>query len=172
MENKKIELPDDKALAEDFVFPHELKEAEKAAADAELKRLRIHRLAQMSEKQKIYAELLRLRYLMEDYLRYGTYEDSRSFGAFLKKYQQITGRTQKALATEISLHPSKLNQILNNKIEAGIAMHYRLEKHSGGLIPASLWWKIQAKKIEAGINQDKEARQRESRKVSQAMAFN
>ncbi len=163
---------DDATLADAFVPPHDLSEAEKSGADAELKRLRMLRLGEISDNQKLYAELLRLRYLMEDYLLYGQYTEAFSFGAFLKKYLHIVGRTQKDFASEISLHPTKLNQILNGKIDVNIALVYRLEKHSGGLVPATLWWNLHAKKVEAGISHDHAGRRQEAGKVMHALVFN
>lgn len=171
MKDKKIGRLDDETLAEAFVLPHGLTEVEKAAADLELKRLRLLRLGQMTEQQQLYAELLRLKYLIMDYLQYGHYEISFGLGAFLKKYLIIIGRTQKAFASEISLHPTKLNQILKDKADISVALAYRLEKHSGGIIPATMWWNLHARKIEALISQDHITQTQEAKKVKHPLAF-
>ena len=62
MKDENFEHLDAKEQAEAFVFPHGLSVAEKAAADAELKQLRMLRLSQMSDAQRKSAELLRLKY--------------------------------------------------------------------------------------------------------------
>ena len=158
-------------MVEAFVFPHELSVAEKADADAELKRLRMLRLMEMTDKQRLYADLLRLKYQMENYLRYGEHSESTDLGVFLGLYLKILGKKQKDFADEISLHYTKLSQLLSGKAEASLAILYRLEQHSGGLLPASLWWNIQAKKVEAEVKSNREGRLREAGKVKNALQF-
>jgi plasmid maintenance system antidote protein VapI len=171
MKDKKFEHLSAKEQAESLVFPHGLSVAEKAAADAELKQMRMLRLGQMSDTQRMYAELLRLKYQIENYLKYGKYEDQYSFGAFLRKYLAVLGRKQNVFAQEIDLHTSKLNQLLNDKVDVNIALVYRLEKHSGGIIPATDWWNLHAKKIEARILNDHGARLVEEEKVKYGLDF-
>lgn len=171
MKDKKLEKPDDLELAATRVYPHGLSATEKAAADAEMRRLRMIRLGKTSENQRLYAEILRLKYQIEDYLKYGKYEDRYSFGAFLRKYLTILDRKQKDFAQEINLHPTKLNQILNDRLDVNVALVYRLEKHSGGLITATDWWNLHAKKIEAGILFDRAAREAEGKNVKRALVF-
>ncbi len=52
-----------------------------------------------------------------------------------------------------------------------IPLVYRLEKHSGRLIPALLWWKIFTKKMEAYIQNDTTRRLFEAGKVHFQLAF-
>jgi plasmid maintenance system antidote protein VapI len=171
MKNNNFEHLDDKSMAEDFVFPHELSEIQKAEADLELKRLRLLRLGQMSDKQRVYAGLLGLKYQIEDYLQIGKYGEQFSFGMFLKKYLDILGLKQKDFANEISLHPSKLNQIISGKVNLNTALVYRLERHSGGLIPATYWWNLHAKKVENTISNDQNNRINEAKFVKHALVF-
>ena len=49
---------------------------------------------------------------------------------------------------------------------------YRLEKHSGGLNSALLWWKLYTKKMEADIMNDTTRRLFEAEKVLFHLAFN
>ncbi len=133
-------------LAEAHVFSHDLSSAEKKEADAELKKMRLQRLSAMSSNQKLKSDLLRLKFQIEDYIQQDVYSEKQSFSTFLQAYLKILDKKQIDFAAEISLHPTKLNQILNNKIMPNIPLMYRLEKHSGGEISALLWWKLFAKK--------------------------
>ncbi len=48
---------------------------------------------------------------------------------------------------------------------------YRLEEHSGNLIPAIYWWKLVAKKQEHILKQDLKTRKKEGAKVKNAVKF-
>ena len=50
------------------------------------------------------------------------------------------------------------------KYEPNIEFVYRLEKHSGELIPALIWWKLIIRKQEFEIKQDKKTRKKEASK--------
>jgi hypothetical protein len=52
----------DQELAEAYIFPSELNEAEKKIADAELKKLRFEQLYQMTDAQKRAADLWLLKF--------------------------------------------------------------------------------------------------------------
>jgi hypothetical protein len=133
--------------------------------------LRLQRLSAMSDNEKLQSNLSRLKFQIEDYLQQDTYSDDHSFSAFLKQYLKILSKKQVAFAAEISLHPTKLNQILKHRVMPNLALVYRLEKHSGGLISALLWWKLVAKKMEADIINDNESRLSEARKVRFQVSF-
>ncbi len=133
--------------------------------------MRLLRLGQMSDTQRLYAELIRLKYQIENYLKYGKYEDQHSFGAFLRKYLLVVDRKQNVFAQEIDLHPSKLNHLLNDKVDVNVSLVYRLEKHPGGIISATDWWNLHAKKIEAGILNDRNARLAEEKRVKHGLVF-
>ena len=161
----------DKELAESHIFPSELSENEKKVSDAELKRLRFLRLSQMSNSQKLLADLLRLKFQIEDYITNGKYSEENSFGVFLQEYIRVLGKKQIEIALEISLHPTKLSSIMANKANPNIALAYRLEKHSDGLIPALFWWKLWVKKIENDIVNDEAGKKREANKVQSKISF-
>jgi len=156
----------DQELAEAHVLPHGLDEFEKSLADDDLRQLRLLRLKGMSDQQKIFAGILQLKYQMEDYVNEGAYEKGLEFGAFLQRYLKVLNKKQVDFATEVSLHHTKISQLLHGKAEPNLSLVYRLEKHSGGLIPAILWWKVQAKKTEAEIRIDQAGRRREANKVN------
>jgi plasmid maintenance system antidote protein VapI len=155
----------DQELAEAHIFQSDLTAEEKAKADIELKDLRMSRLKQLTDKQKLYADLLRLKFKMEDYIRHENEDTVFRFGVFLQEYLHILNKKQIDFANEINLHPTKLSQIISDKTNPNIALAYRLEKHSGGFITALLWWRLAAKKIEMNILNDSSTRKKEADKV-------
>ena len=155
----------DQELAEAYIFPSELSAEEKKIADAELKKLRFEQLYKMTDTQKRAADLLRLKFQIEEYIKTDFYKEAYSFAAFLQEYIRIVGKKQIEFAFEINLHPTKLSSILTNKIDPNIALIYRLEKHSNDIIPALLWWRLWIKKIENNILNDDESKRREGDKV-------
>ncbi len=172
MNNEEKSIYTEQELAEAHVFAHNLSPIEKIEADKEMKMLRLQRLAAMSDNQKLHSDLLRLKFLMEDSIQQEVYSEKYSFSAFLQAYLKILDKKQVDFAAEISLHPTKLNQIINNKTTPNISLVYRLEKHSGGLISALLWWKVFTKKMEADIINDTAKRRVEGGKVHFQVAFN
>jgi plasmid maintenance system antidote protein VapI len=171
MTNEKKSIYSEQELAEAHIFAHDLSPVEKIEADKEMKLLRLQRLVAMSDNQKLQSNLLRLKFLMEDAILQEVYSEKHSFSAFLQAYLKILDKKQVDFATEISLHPTKLNQIINNKVTPNIPLVYRLEKHSGGLISALLWWKLCSKKMEADIKNDTTRRLFEAEKVHFQVAF-
>jgi transcriptional regulator with XRE-family HTH domain len=172
MINKEKEsLFTDKELAEAHIFPSNLSTTERQEIDAEMKTLRFQRLAAMSDSEKLQGNLLGLKFQMEDSIQLNTYSEKNNFSTYLQAYLKILNKKQVDFATEIGLHPTKLNQILNNKTMPNIPLMYRLEKHSGGFISALLWWKLLTKKMESDIVNDTKKRQFEANKVSFELAF-
>ncbi len=158
-------------MVEAYVPPHGLSPAEKAVADEELKQLRMQRLREMSDQQRLYADLLRLKFQMEDYVAEGTYSESSSFGSFLQAYLKILNKKHKTFAAEIDLHTTKLSRLLNNREDPNVQIAYRLEKHSGGVIPAILWWKLLVKKLEYKIKEDSKTKLEEGSRVKNELSF-
>lgn len=48
---------------------------------------------------------------------------------------------------------------------------YRLEHHSGGMIPATYWYRLHAKKLEDGIRKNQEKRQEGYKRVKNELNF-
>jgi plasmid maintenance system antidote protein VapI len=153
-------------LVEAFVFPIEMTPEEKAASDAEMRAFRKMVLDNMTEKDYITSDVMRLWCLMHDYLQKGKYEKEHDFAVYLQQYIHAFKKKQIDFAAEIGLHPTKLNQILNGKAMPNAALTYRLEKHSGGAIKAQMWWQLIAKRIEYDITNDLDAKRREEKKVT------
>jgi plasmid maintenance system antidote protein VapI len=172
MNKEKNTIYTEQELAEAHVFAHDLTPVEKQEADSEMKILRLQRLTTMSDNQKLQSDLLRLKFLMEDAIQQEAYSEKYNFSTFLQAYLKILDKKQVDFAAEISLHPTKLNQIINNKTTPNIPLVYRLEKYSGGLISALLWWKVVTKKMEADIKNDTTRRLFEGEKVHFQVAFN
>ena len=162
----------DKELAEAFVFPDVLTGKAKQEADKEFVRLRMEMLKNRTEEQKIYSDLVRLWILIKDYVKAAIYNPSQSFGFYLGEYITAVRKSKKEFAQDLNIHYTRLSRILNNREEPNIEMCYRLEKHSGELIPALLWWKLMIMKQEYLILQDSETRKIEAAKVSNALKFN
>lgn len=155
----------DEELVESIMVPEELSEEEEKAAREEFVKLRMKRLAEMSEKDKILSGLLGIKYQIKFYLQEGKYEEEKSFSNFLNKYIEIVNRKQKELAEEIDIHPSRLNRIIKGKEKIGKSIAYRLESHSGDIIPAIYWWRLMQKEIEQEILTEKKERELERKHV-------
>jgi plasmid maintenance system antidote protein VapI len=159
-------------LAEAFVFPVNLTDEERALADAEIRAYRLHHLAQMPKAVKVRGQLLGLKFRMEDYVKQKVYNQAFTFGACVQMYLDYLEKTPTELATEIQIAPAKLATILKNQAHPNPSWAYRLEKHSGKLIPALLWWQLVAKKMEYEIQNDTKNRKRAGKKVNFELASN
>jgi hypothetical protein len=151
--------------AEAYVFPANLTEEERRIMNAEMKELRMQQLAQMSKEEKIWGQILGLKYRMARYARQSAYNQLFTFGIYLQEYLHWSEKTPAELASEIQWQPAKLNLILSDKVTPPMSLMYRLEKHSGALIPALLWWQLVTKKMEYDIQNDTKNRKREGNKV-------
>lgn len=172
MEKNHFEGLSPEELVEAAIFPVEMSEEERTVAIQEMKELRLKRMASLSVEEKTYANLVQLRIQMERYLMAETLsQDEKSFGHFLQVYQSIVGRNQRELAQDLGLHHTKLNRLLHDHDTPNLAFIYRLEKHSGNMIPALLWWKIGIKKTELLIVSDKKTKVLEGKKVRNELHF-
>jgi hypothetical protein len=152
-------------LADAHIIPAKLSTEERAAVDADLHVFRMRILAEMTEQDRLKSNLCQLRGLMRRDLNQTEQPPTYTFESVLKEYLRICNKKQITLAQELQLSSSKLNLYLSGKEHPNLSVLYRLEKHSGGLIPALLWWQVAARKIEQQIQQDTENRQREGAKV-------
>jgi hypothetical protein len=152
-------------LADAHIIPAKLTPEEKAAADVEMKAFRFRILEEMTVQERLECDLFRLNVLMRRYLQKSEYLPTYRFEACLQEYLKLLGKKPAVFAQEIQLALPKLKVYLLGKEHPNLAVLYRLEKHSGGLIPALLWWQITARQIEQEIQQDTENRQREAAKV-------
>lgn len=161
----------DEELADAHIFPHGLTDEELKVVDEEMRILRLQHLLQMTEEEKLQNALFSLKYKMRNFIEEETNSDNKNFSTFFVEYLEIVRKKQIEFAQEISIHPTKLNQILRDKQMPNIALMYRLEKHSGGVIPAIMWWKLYNKRIEANIKNDTAGRELEMNKVHYHLNF-
>ncbi|MEO1515503.1 MAG: helix-turn-helix transcriptional regulator [Bacteroidota bacterium] len=169
--NKLREQYTDEEIADSMLIPQDLTPEELKEANEELKAFRFSLLHQKSEKKRIYSDLLRFKYTMEDYLKSDSFDQEKSFGKHLAEYIRILNRTKKSLSEDIGVHYTRLSRIFNDREEPNIELMYRLERHSGDIIPAIYWWKLLVKKQEFTIRQDAEKRKTEGDKVKNAIKF-
>lgn len=155
----------DEEIADFAMIPRQLSEVEAKQAREEFARFRMKRLEEVSDQDKILSGLLSIKYQIKSYVSSLEFEDSKSFGSFLMKYIELVDRKQKEFAEDIDIHPSRLNRILKGKERIGKKLAYRLEQHSGEIIPAIFWWKLMQKEVEEEILTEKEARELEKRHV-------
>ena len=161
----------DAEIAEGYLIPPDLTEEEEKKIQEEIRELRFKQLRERTEEQRIYSEIMRLRIQMEDYYKLGEYTMEQGFAEFLADYIHIIKKKQKDFAEDISIHHTRLSRILNNREEPNIELAYRLEKHSGNLISALLWWRIAMRKQEYLLRRDEKTRLAEAAKVKNALEF-
>ena len=159
----------DEEIAESMMIPEELSKEEEHKAQKEMLAFRMKLLKEKSEEKRIYADLLRFKFLIEDYVENGSFDPGKTFGKQLEEYVSILGRTKKRLSEDLAVHYTRLSRIINDREEPNIELLYRLEKHSANLIPAVYWWKLVMKKQEFHLNQDKKTRITEAAKVKNAI---
>jgi len=154
-----------KELAEAVMVSQELSKEEEKSARDEFVRFRMNKRENRSEKELLLSNLLTLKYTIKSYLDSNEFVEENNFGNILKSYLKIVGRSQKKLAEEIGLHPSRINRIIKGKERIGKSIVYRLESHSGEIIPALYWWKLIQKEIEQEILTEKQERELEKKNV-------
>ena len=159
----------DEEIVDSVLIKEDMTPEEKKEADAELRRLRFELLANMSDEEKLIGEVMRLRSQIKSYLKSEEFSTEKTFGKYLEEYIRILKRERRAIADELALHYTKLSRLVNDKEEPNIELTYRLEAHSGKMIPATLWWKLTVKKQEHLISKDLKTRKIEAKKVKNAL---
>lgn len=152
-------------LVEAFVFPSDMTEEQRKQADEMLFEERKRRLANRTPQEKLLAGLLRIRYQIKSYVQQSEFDEEKSSVFFLHEYLKVIDKKQKELAEDIGIHVTRLSRILNGKEKLSLAIAYRLEAHSGDLIPAIIWWKLVQKEIEQEIKTSSQKKLKEKEKV-------
>lgn len=160
----------DEEITDAMLIPADLTAEEQEEAREEIRAFRRKVFSDMTEEQRIYADILRFRYQMEEYIEKHEYADDMTFGKQLEEYIRILKKTRKEISEELAVHYTKLSRIINDRENPNIAFMYRLEEHAAGLIPALVWWKLWIKKQEYDIKKDQTTRQAEATKVTRAIA--
>lgn len=161
----------DEEIAESMLIPQQMTKEEKKESDEVLRAFRFNLLREKNIEQRIFSDLMRLRFQIEDYLKQKDFSEEKTFGKFLTEYVRIIDRTKKRFSEELKIHYSRLSRVINDKEEPNIELIYRLEKHSSNLVPAILWWKLVSKKQEYLIQKNKTLRSEEAAKVESVISF-
>lgn len=161
----------DEEIAESFIFRSTMTEDEQAEADKEFRKHRFELLKNMSDEQVLHGELLRTKYLMKDYFNQNFFMEEYSFSNQLRKYISLLNRTMADFASDIDIHKTKLSRILNGRENPNIDLMYRLEQHSGKIIPATYWYKLHSRKLEEEIKRNDKKRMDEYKKVKNGLKF-
>ncbi len=148
-------------IAESMLFPGKKPTPEE---HAEFVRLRMEHWNNTPPEKRLKYQLIGLKYRMKHCME-GRKESMDTIANFLQQYLDITNKKQKDLAADLSINPSTLSCILNEKEHLTLALAYRLELHSGDLIPAIYWWKLAQKEIEQDIYNNPDAKLKEAKLV-------
>jgi len=155
----------DEEIVDSMLIPADLTEQESKTLAEEMKDIRFQKLREMTDEDRILSDIMRLRFDIESYLKKNIFSFEKTFGKYLEEYIRILKRSRKEISEDLSVHYTKLSRIINDKEEPNIELTYRLDKYSGNLIKAELWWKLSIKKQEFVLSQDHETRQKEEAKV-------
>ncbi|MFK7905486.1 MAG: hypothetical protein AB8B69_10195 [Chitinophagales bacterium] len=161
----------DKEIAESMMIPADLSEEEANESRKELRELRFEKLRNMTESQRLFSDLMRLKIQMENYIEKEEYNEAKSFGVYLEEYIRILKTSKKKFSEDIKVHNTRLSRLLKGKEDLNIDIAYRLEKHSGGVIAAISWWKLLTKKQEYEIITNVKRKKEEGNKVANALHF-
>jgi len=150
-------------IAESIVIPNS-KSISKKNHQAFLEK-RLNLMKSRTKDEITISSILQFKYEVEMYLELGKFDSEYSFSNCLKRYMQIINRSSKDLTEELSIHKTKLSRILNDREDANLKLGYKLEKHSGQLLPVLFWWKLILLKKEDEIISNKKARKEASRNI-------
>jgi plasmid maintenance system antidote protein VapI len=153
-------------IVENFVLPvKETKKQREEAAKAIAEARKQYR-AQLTKKDYLKANLLQLRFQLQDYIKAETYDPNKRFGNFLKAYLLILNKKSTELASEINIHETLVSQLINNHRNPNEDIMVRLELHSNNNIPAHYWFMLVQKDRINQLKTDKELRKREKKFVT------
>jgi len=156
-------------IADSMIISADLTKEEKEKADKEMMEIRMKLLTETTEEDRILSDVMRLRFLIENYIKEDSFSFEKTFGKYLEEYVRVVKKTRREIAEDLSIHYTKMSRIINDKEEPNIDLCYRLEKHSGNLIKTKLWWKLIVKKQEFIISEDETTRLVEQGKVKNSI---
>jgi hypothetical protein len=158
-------------VADSIVFKNPLSEKEEKESSLELAEIRRKKRENLSENQKLYAKVLQLRFLMEDYAKSEQYDENRSFASFLRKYIRFSYKVNKRFANDINLNEGELSLILNKRRLPTEKTIVRLEIHSNNVIPALSWYRVVEKQREHELEKDIKFKQEQKKFVKNHLEF-
>lgn len=158
-------------VADSIVFKNPLSEKEEKESSAELTEVRRKNKESLTDNQKLYAKVLQLRFLMEDYARSDVYDENRTFASFLKTYIKFSYKVHKNFAEDIDLKQTELSLILNEHRLPNEKTIVRLEIHSDNVIPALSWYRVVEKQREHELEKDIKFKQEQKKFVKNHLEF-
>ncbi len=159
----------DEEITDSMMIPADLTEKEAKELAQKMKEIRLQKLRETTEEDQILSDVMRLRFQIEAYIKKESFSFQKTFGKYLEEYIRVIKKSRREIADDLAIHYTKLSRIVNDKEEPNIELSYRLEKHSGELIKAKLWWKLMIKKQEFIISKDEETRKVEQKKVKNSI---
>ncbi len=148
-----------------FVFPVKLRAAQQKKADDELLHARRKVQVHITDRERLIAGLLQLKFQLEDYINSDEYDPKKNFGSFLLSYLNVTNKRSSDLANDIKIHKTLMSQIINNKRPPNDSFIVRLELHSNNTIPADYWFKLIQKEQVHELQTNRIIRKRERKHV-------
>ena len=91
-------------IADAMMIPAELTEEEEQASREALRQLRLKLQRERTEAEKIYYDMLRLRFLIEDYLKEKAFSPEKTFGKYLAEYIYAIRKTKKSFSEDIGIY--------------------------------------------------------------------
>ena len=76
-------------ITESMLLPADLTKEEKENAHTEMMELRMKHLKETTQDDRILSDVMRLRFLMEDYLKEDHFSFEKTFGKYLEEYIRI-----------------------------------------------------------------------------------
>ncbi len=162
---------DPEEIADSMIFKNPIPEEKKVEAAKELAEIRKRNKANLTEKQKLYAKILQLRFLMEDYAKSDSYDKKKTFAFFLKAYIKLIYSVNKKFAHDIDVKESELSLILKEHRLPSEKMIIRLEIHSNNTIPALSWYRLVEKQREYELEKDTEFKLEQKKYVKNRLEF-
>ncbi|WP_300600848.1 hypothetical protein [Niabella sp.] len=153
-------------LAEAYIYPVTLTAEQRKEAGSQLKTARSKVQSEMTAADKLTADLLQLRFQLEDYLSSEEFDPKLKFSYFLKTYVELLNKKRKVFAREINIDETELSQLINDHRPPSENIIIRLEIHSNKAIPAVSWYKLIEREKEHYIITNKTIRIREEKNVS------
>lgn len=155
----------DEEIVDATLISADLTKKKAATLAMEMKAIRMQKLSETTPEEQILADVMRLKFQMETYVKKENFSFEKTFGKYLAEYIRILKKSRKEISTDIALHYTKLSRIINDKETPSIELCYRLEKHSAELIKAELWWNLIIKKQGFILSKDEKTKLIEQEKV-------
>jgi hypothetical protein len=170
MKNNKNKFTLDE-LADSVVFESNLTREERKSADSELAEARRKNKERITGNQQLYAKVLQLRFLMEDYAKSEIFDQELSFASFLRKYIRLNYKVNKKFANDINIKEAELSLILNRHRLPNEKTIVRLELHSNSMIPAISWYRVLEKEKEHELQSNIAFKQKQNKHVKNRLNF-